>query len=218
MLSSHSNAADMPLQFCRIHVTVLVILLPNRGHFTLHQQWPLWYTWEDNPRVLHISRNRTYRSIFTSYTKFPRIFICFNSFFTLFSILRCPLALVPVPSPRGDFGGLSSQKSSNPPNWNNKQCKSVELLSNLNVKPPCTNVKPPYWRLSGDGSAWCPFSMCSMCLIVNAPLLAAIHQRRVLGGKAASGSLEWYDLHRAVSTNLTGVCSKPAELIQLASL
>jgi len=21
------------------------------------------------------------------------------------------------------------------------------------VKPPCTNVKPPYWRLSGDGSA-----------------------------------------------------------------
>jgi len=33
-----------------------------------------------------------------------------------------------------------------------KHYKFVEFLSNLNVKPPCTNVKPPYWRLSGDGS------------------------------------------------------------------
>jgi len=30
----------------------------------------------------------------------------------------------------------------------------VEFLSNLNVKPPRTNVKPPCWRLSGDGSGW----------------------------------------------------------------
>jgi len=28
----------------------------------------------------------------------------------------------------------------------------VEVLSNLNVKPLCTNVKPPYSRLSGGGS------------------------------------------------------------------
>jgi len=35
----------------------------------------------------------------------------------------------------------------------------VEFLLNLNVKPPLherkapsRNVKPPYWRLSGDGS------------------------------------------------------------------
>jgi len=40
-----------------------------------------------------------------------------------------------------------------------KHYKSVEFLSNLNVKPllrkckaPRTIVKPPYWRLSGDGS------------------------------------------------------------------
>jgi len=28
----------------------------------------------------------------------------------------------------------------------------MEFLLNLNVKPLRTNVKPPYWRLSGDGS------------------------------------------------------------------
>jgi len=37
----------------------------------------------------------------------------------------------------------------------------VEFLSNLNVKPalherkaPRTNVKPLYWRVSGEGSGW----------------------------------------------------------------
>ena len=30
-----------------------------------------------------------------------------------------------------------------PPNWNMKHCKLVEFLSNLNVKAPRTNVKPP---------------------------------------------------------------------------
>jgi len=40
-----------------------------------------------------------------------------------------------------------------------KHYKLVEFLSNLDVKPPLhkckdprTNVKPSYWRLSGDGS------------------------------------------------------------------
>jgi len=33
-----------------------------------------------------------------------------------------------------------------------KHYKLVEFLSNLNVKPPFSKVKPPYWRLSGDGS------------------------------------------------------------------
>ena len=47
----------------------------------------------------------------------------------------------------GGFGGLSL------PNWNMKHYKLVEFLSKLNVKPPpCTNVKPPHWRHSGDGS------------------------------------------------------------------
>jgi len=66
-----------------------------------------------------------------------------------------------VPSPRGALVGLSSSnKAPSPPNWNMKHYKLVEYLSNLNVKPPRTNVKssphkrkaPPYWRLSGDGS------------------------------------------------------------------
>ena len=66
-----------------------------------------------------------------------------------------------VPSPRRGFGGLSTPKqcSKPPPNWNMKHYKLVKFLSNLNVKPRCTNVKslrtnekPPYWRLSGDGS------------------------------------------------------------------
>jgi len=33
-----------------------------------------------------------------------------------------------------------------------KNYKLVEFWSNLNAKRPCMNVKPPYWRLSGDGS------------------------------------------------------------------
>jgi len=50
--------------------------------------------------------------------------------------------------------GLSPHtKLQSPPNLNKKHYKLVEFLSNLYVKPPCTNVKPPYWRLSGDGSA-----------------------------------------------------------------
>jgi len=33
-----------------------------------------------------------------------------------------------------------------------KHYKLVEILSNLNVMPPSTDVKPPYWQLTGDGS------------------------------------------------------------------
>jgi len=40
-----------------------------------------------------------------------------------------------------------------PAQWNKKHYKSVEFLSIFNVKPSCTNVKSPYWRLSRDGSA-----------------------------------------------------------------
>ena len=43
----------------------------------------------------------------------------------------------------GGFGGLSSPKR------NMKHCKFVEFDCQA---PPRTNVKPPYWRLSGDGS------------------------------------------------------------------
>jgi len=41
------------------------------------------------------------------------------------------------PIATGCFGGLNPRKqNSNPSNWNTKHCKSVEFLSNLNVKHP----------------------------------------------------------------------------------
>ena len=42
----------------------------------------------------------------------------------------------------------------------------MEFLSNLNVKPPYTNAKPPYLRLSGDGSERhkLVFKVCSKTL------------------------------------------------------
>jgi len=53
----------------------------------------------------------------------------------------------PAPSPREGFVGFTPpNKAPTPPNWNLKYYKSMEFLSNF-------NVKPPYWRLSGDGSA-----------------------------------------------------------------
>jgi len=53
----------------------------------------------------------------------------------------------------GGFGGLSSSsKAPHPQNWNMKHHKSVEILPIFKMSRPCTNVKAPYWRLSGDGS------------------------------------------------------------------
>jgi len=66
----------------------------------------------------------------------------------------------------GGFGGLSPEtKLQDTPNWNAKHYKFVEFcqiwLSSpppcTNIKLPRTNVKPPYWRLSGDGSGLEPF-------------------------------------------------------------
>ena len=53
----------------------------------------------------------------------------------------------------GALVGLSPQTKLQALQMKMKHCKLVEDLSNLNVKPPRTNVKPPYWWLSGDGSA-----------------------------------------------------------------
>jgi len=64
--------------------------------------------------------------------------------------------LVPCSSPvaTGGFGGLSSpNKAPSLPNWKKKHYKSMEILSNLNAKPPLHKRKASYWRLSGDGSA-----------------------------------------------------------------
>jgi len=59
----------------------------------------------------------------------------------------------------GFWGLIPPNKPLSLPNWNMKHHKLVEFLSNLYVKPPCTNIKPPrtnvnppYWRLSGNGS------------------------------------------------------------------
>ena len=38
------------------------------------------------------------------------------------------------------------------PNWNMKHCKLVEFLSNFRMSTPCTNVKSPHRRFSGDDS------------------------------------------------------------------
>jgi len=60
-----------------------------------------------------------------------------------------------VPSPRGDFGGLSTAKQSTKPRqtetWSTIHQWSFYQF--FNVKPPCTNANPPYWRLSGNSSA-----------------------------------------------------------------
>ena len=56
----------------------------------------------------------------------------------------------------GTLVGLAPQTKHQAPHWNLKFYKSMKFLSNFNVKPPCTNVKPPYWRLSGGGSVYIP--------------------------------------------------------------
>jgi len=59
-----------------------------------------------------------------------------------------------VPSPRGCFWGFAPQiKLQAPQNWNMKHYKSVGFLSIFRVSaPPRRNAKPPYRKLSGDGS------------------------------------------------------------------
>jgi len=42
----------------------------------------------------------------------------------------------------GSAGPLTTKPQATP-NWNMKHYTSVEFLSNMNVKPPCTNVRPP---------------------------------------------------------------------------
>ena len=54
-----------------------------------------------------------------------------------------------VPTPRGTF---PPKQSSKPPKL--KHYNVVEFLSIFSVEPPRTNLKPPYWKLSGDGSGF----------------------------------------------------------------
>jgi len=61
----------------------------------------------------------------------------------------------PVPSPRGGFWGLSppkqSSKSPQTETWNT--INQLRFFQFLECQATCTNPKPPYWKLSGDGSA-----------------------------------------------------------------
>jgi len=65
--------------------------------------------------------------------------------------------------------GLAPPKqSSKPPNSNKKHCETVIFVQiSDNVKPHCTNVKPYYRKLSGDGSVATPsFSLAIPLVIV----------------------------------------------------
>jgi len=57
----------------------------------------------------------------------------------------------PVPMPWRGFCGISPpNKLQAFPNWFLKHYKSVVFIKFQNVKPPWTNVMPPYPKLSGD--------------------------------------------------------------------
>jgi len=53
----------------------------------------------------------------------------------------------PSPVTMAGFGGLI------PPNKISSHPKSLQYLSNFRMSKPCTSIKPPWWRLSGDGSS-----------------------------------------------------------------
>ena len=57
---------------------------------------------------------------------------------------------------RGALVGLASHKKvPSPPNRNMKHYKPLEFFTIFGMSSPAwTNVKPLYWRLSGDGSVW----------------------------------------------------------------
>jgi len=70
--------------------------------------------------------------------------------------------LCAVPSPPGAFGGLAPQTK--------LQAPQIELWSTINwwcfyqdteCQAPWTNVKPPHWKLSGDGSDY--VATCVIC-------------------------------------------------------
>ena len=53
----------------------------------------------------------------------------------------------------GAFEGLTPKQSSKPPKLNYEALSLGGVFIKFqNVKPPWTNVKPPFWKLSGDGS------------------------------------------------------------------
>ena len=60
-----------------------------------------------------------------------------------------PMKITSVPSRREGLWWAYSPKYSSkpPPNSNMKHYKFVDFFANLNVKPPCTNVKPSQCRI-----------------------------------------------------------------------
>jgi len=68
---------------------------------------------------------------------------------------------------RAGFGGLSPSETmfQVPPIGIGCITKQWCLLKFQHVKPHCTNVKPPYWRLSGDGSVGTPSFSLAISLV-----------------------------------------------------
>jgi len=77
--------------------------------------------------------------------KIQWIFVLLHSLFVIRNFRGTCSSVESGPSPRCLWWAK-------PPNWNMKHYKSVEFCRFLHVKPRCTNVKSPCWRLSGDGS------------------------------------------------------------------
>jgi len=72
----------------------------------------------------------------------------------------------PVPSTRG-IPGLSPKQISNAPKLNFEAIRiGGVFIKILNVKPPWTNAKPPYWKLSVDGSG-SPKKFCTKQMFVS---------------------------------------------------
>jgi len=69
-----------------------------------------------------------------------------------------------VPSPSGSLVGLAPPKQ-NPPKWNMKQYKTVMFIQISECQAHCTNVKPPYRRLSSDGFVGTPSFSLAISLV-----------------------------------------------------
>jgi len=122
-------------KFNAIKFICLLILLASSTKFCVgHKVFSIvilcgWYKY---------ARNNTLDECFWNLTQLTSVY--FDLIFCCF----CKHEHSPVATE--GFGGLS------PPNWN-IIINQWSFVNFWNIKPPCTNVKPPYWKRSGDSSA-----------------------------------------------------------------
>jgi len=111
-------------------------------------------------KVDQLRREKDSCKVFNGFSKFITVPCAITNYFSFsFRITGCfrwkvstfltkvVKSVKSSPVATGGFGGLSPHKQPSPPNWNMKHYKQ-SFCSEV----PCTNVNPPYWRLSGDGS------------------------------------------------------------------